>query len=239
MIFSRALGKMVYGTCHPSNPGKPEMGMSNAFAWCPYPKCKHAQDRGGTFLRHFEKEHQNKSVPSIGIRNAIALRIRQNRGVMVGEFLGENSGWVCSKCGHFGLTPRALADHIVAKHRGDAINWECHVGPVVRPGEGEGDDPTLKQETEALVQQAKARHGEWTREKAEEIGRRWHQSIMEQWRQGVQEKQISRAKAKFIRKEVSRSSSRTTFCQYGKLGKLCHSRPSKGSMRCPFRCRER
>jgi hypothetical protein len=37
----------------------------------------------------------------------------------------------------------------------------------------------------------------------EETDRRWHREIMAQWNQRVQEKQISRTEAKFIRKEGS------------------------------------
>jgi hypothetical protein len=204
MIFSRALEKTVFRTCKPDNPGKPELEMMNAFAWCPYPKCKHTHDKGGTFLRHFEKDHQSKSVPSMGIWAAMTERIRQQQDVSVDQFLGEKSGYICSNCGHFGVSQRALEDHVGMKHRaGEADVWPCHAQPAIRPGEGEGDDPSLKQKVDALVEQTKPKHGEWSKEEAEETGRRWHRMIMEQWHQGVQEKQTSRAEAKWIRKDGS------------------------------------
>lgn len=69
------------------------------------------------------------------------------------------------------------------------------------PGEGEGDDPTLKIELDKLVKETEAKHGTWTREEAEETGRRWHKDIMAQWQKGVQEKQISREESRRIRKD--------------------------------------
>jgi hypothetical protein len=203
MIFSRALGKTVYRLCHPDTPGTQEMEMLNPCAWCPSPKWKHAQDRG-TFLKHSEKEHQSKSVPDMGIWDSICLRIRQDPEVTVGGFLNQKSGCMCSKCGHFGLTLRALLDHMTVKHRtNEAINWACHVIPAIRPGEGEGDDPTLKQKVDEIIARAKPKFGEWKREEMEETGRRWHRDIIVQWKQGVQEKQISRAEALFIQKDGS------------------------------------
>jgi hypothetical protein len=174
MIFSRALGKTVFRTCHPDHPGKSDMEMMNAFAWCPYPKCKHTHDKAGTFIRHFEKEHQSKSVPSMGIWGAMVERVTQQPDVSVGEFLGEKSGYVCSRCGHFGVSQRAIDDHVGMKHRaGEAEVWPCHAQPAIRQGEGEGDDPTFQQKLDLMVEQTKPKHGEWTKDEAEETGRQW------------------------------------------------------------------
>jgi hypothetical protein len=202
MIFSRALGKTVFRTCKAYHPGKPELEMMNAFAWCPYPKCKHTCDNAGTFIRHFEKEHQSKSIPSMGIWGAMVERIRQQPEVSVGQFLGEKSGYICSKCGHFGTSQRAVEDHAGMKHRaGEAEIWACHAQPAIR--QGEGDDPSLKQKVDLLVEQTRPKNGEWTRDQAEEHGRQWLRMIMEQPHQGVQERQISLAEAKLIRKSGS------------------------------------
>jgi hypothetical protein len=203
MIFSRALGKTVFRICHPDY-SKPDIEMMNAFAWCPYPKCEYTHDKAGTFIRHFEKEHQSKSIPSMGIWGAIIERIRQEPDISVGQFLSEKSGYVCSKCGHFNVSQRAVEDQPGMKHRaGEADVWPCHAQPAIRQGEGEGDDPTLQQKVDLLVEQAKPKGGKWTSDQAEETGKQWYQMIMQQWHQGVQKKQISREGAKRIRKEGS------------------------------------
>jgi hypothetical protein len=88
-------------------------------------------------------------------------------------------------------------------YAGEAQCIECQVYPAVRPGEGEGDDPTVKTQLDKIVQEASAKHGTWTREEAEETGRRWHREIMAQWQQVVQEKQISREESRRIRKDGS------------------------------------
>jgi hypothetical protein len=116
----------------------------------------------------------------MGILAAMAERIRQQQDISVGQFLGEKSGYICSKCGHFGVSQRAIEDHSGMKHRaGEAEVWPCHAQPAIRQGEGEGDDPSLKQKVGALVEQTKPKNGEWTRDQAEETGSRWYRMIME------------------------------------------------------------
>jgi hypothetical protein len=202
MIFTRALGKLVYRRCISDAPGKLDIEMGNAFAWCPYPKCKHTHDKGSSFIRYFEKEHHHKTVPAMGIWAAMVERIKQHPDVNVGQFLNERSGYACSKCGFFAISQRSVEDHCGMKHRnGEAQCIPCHSQPAIRPGEGEGDDPTLKMKTDILLKQAEPKNGEWTKEEAEETGRQWHRMIMAQWQQGVQEKQISREESRRIRKD--------------------------------------
>jgi hypothetical protein len=49
MIFTKALGKCVYRRLTAGAPQPVDEEMGNAYAWCPYPKCKHSQDKGGSF----------------------------------------------------------------------------------------------------------------------------------------------------------------------------------------------
>jgi hypothetical protein len=46
MIFTKVLGKCVYRKINSGAPDHLDTEMGNAFAWCPYPKCKRTQDRG-------------------------------------------------------------------------------------------------------------------------------------------------------------------------------------------------
>jgi hypothetical protein len=191
MIFSRALGKCVYRKIIATNF---DMEMGNAYAWCPYPKCKHTHDKGASFIKHFEKEHGSKSVPSMGIWALMVDRIKRQPDVNVGQFLNVKSGFVCTKCAFFAASRKSVEEHASMKHHtGEAQCIECQAYPAVRPGEGEGDDPTLKMKLDEIIQQTNAKHGNWTREEAEETGRRWHRDTVTQGQQGVQEKQISRS----------------------------------------------
>jgi hypothetical protein len=56
-------------------------------------------------------------------------------------------------------------------------------------------------QTGAVIKQAESKNGTWSKEEAEETGRRWFQECMGRWRQGVQEKQISREESRRIRKD--------------------------------------
>jgi hypothetical protein len=74
----------------------------------------------------------------------------------------------------------------------------------VRQGFGDGDDPMADRLLQDALNQTKApKFDKWTKDDGEAHGCQWHTMIMQQWHQGVQEKQISRAEAKFIRKEGS------------------------------------
>jgi hypothetical protein len=129
-------------------------------------------------------------------------RISRDEKVTIGQFLNEKSGYGCSKCGFFSPSRKSVEEHASMKHHtGDAKVTECHATPAIRPREGEGDDPTTKMELDRILQSAQPKHGSWTREDAEETGRRWHREIMAQWQQGVQEKQISREESRRIRKD--------------------------------------
>jgi hypothetical protein len=84
MIFTKALGKLVYRKSYSGPPAHLDEEMGNAYAWCPYPKCKHTQDKGASFCRHFEKEHKHKSVPAMGIWALMIDLLEQNIDVTVG-----------------------------------------------------------------------------------------------------------------------------------------------------------
>jgi hypothetical protein len=202
MTFTKALGKLVFRECFDTQ-GKLITEMGNAFAWCPYPKCKHTQDRGSSFIRHFEKEHKHKTVPAMGIWALIAERIKQDPNINIGQFLNMKSGFVCSKCGFFALSRKSVEDHCGMKHNlSDNVQCiECQNRPAIRAGGGEGDDPTLKMKTDALLKQAEPKSGSWTKEEADETGRLWYRELLVQWQQGVQEKQISREESRRIRKD--------------------------------------
>jgi hypothetical protein len=98
-----------------------------------------------------------------------------------------------------------MIDHIPAKHGAytDASPMEVDIEPAVRPGYGEGEDPSLEKDVNFAPEKIQPKDGKWTIPEAEEWGRRVHQEIIEQWKRGVQERQISRTEAKFIRKEGS------------------------------------
>jgi hypothetical protein len=160
-IFSKVLGKTVPRIAHPTPQGMQDVETSNAFAWCLYPKCKHAQDRGGTFLKHFPKNHESKSVQSMGIWALITRRIRDNPEANIWDLLGQRKGYICSKCTHFGLTSRAIIDHIASKHpHCEAHSIECVASPIIKGGNGEGDDPDLKKKVDDIVAAVKTRTGE-------------------------------------------------------------------------------
>jgi hypothetical protein len=180
MIFTKALGKCVYRKITSGAPAHLDTEMGNAFAWCPYPKCKHTQDRGSSFIKHFEKEHKHKSIPAMGIWALIVERIKQSPDVNVGQFLNQRSGFACTKCGFFALSQKSVEDHCGMKHRaGDDDNCvSCQNSPAIRAGEGEGDDPTLKMQTDELVKRTQPRDDTWTKEEAEETGIRWYHECM-------------------------------------------------------------
>jgi hypothetical protein len=203
MTFSKILGHAVYREGVTKKGGQ-RIEMSNPYAWCPYPGCMHSHEKGSTFRKHIEKCHESKTVPSMGIWALIAQLIKRDQDVKVCDLFGKTGGWICSQCGHFGPPPRSIMDHVSAKHRPeqDAQGLDCDIEPAVRQGFGEGEDPNLSGILQEAIDKAKAPRGDhWTKEDAEAYGREWHRRIMEQWHQGVQEKQISRAEAKFIRKE--------------------------------------
>jgi hypothetical protein len=140
----------------------------------------------------------------MGIWSLIVERISQDHDVNVGQFLNQRSGYACSKCAFFALSQKSVQDHCAMKHRdGEANCVTCQSTPAIRPGEGEGDDPDLKMQTDALVQQTQAKNCTWTKEEAEETGIRWYHECMARWHQGVQEKQISREDSRRIRKDGS------------------------------------
>jgi hypothetical protein len=117
MIFTKALGKCVYRKITSGAPDHLDTEMGNAFAWSPYPKCKHTQDRSSSFIKHFEKEHKHTTVPAMGIWSLIVERIKGSADVNVGQFLNQRSGFACTKCGFFALSRRSVEDHCGMKHR--------------------------------------------------------------------------------------------------------------------------
>jgi hypothetical protein len=52
------------------------------------------------------------------------------------------------------------------KHREGAECTECQCSPAIRAGEGEGDDPTLKMQTDKILKETESKHGTWTKEEA-------------------------------------------------------------------------
>jgi hypothetical protein len=143
----------------------------------------------------------------MGIWDVICEHIRHNQDATVADVLGQKNGSMRNRCGHYSPIPRGILDHIMQKHPQDNTveGWMCKLQAAVRDGEGEGDDPSLQMQVVEIIRKAQEprKGGKWTKDEFEESGRRWHREIMVQWNQGVQEKQISRAEAKFIRKEGS------------------------------------
>jgi hypothetical protein len=140
----------------------------------------------------------------MGIWALIIEHLSQNPNTTVGQLLSQKSGFACSKCGFFSPSRKSVEEHCGAKHKArEAEAIECQSTPAIRPGEGEGEDPDLRLELDKITQMAQPRHGTWEKEEAEVTGRQWFKMIMPQWQQGVQENQISRAEARFIRKDGS------------------------------------
>jgi hypothetical protein len=145
MIWSRSLGRTVYRVVNPDQHHGKEMEMGNAFAWCPYPKCKFAQFVGTSIINHIHKHHESKSVPAIGIWDVICEHIRHNQDSTVADIMGQKNGSMCSKCGHYSQIPCGIMDHTQHKHPHDkAESWICKLQPAVRDGEGEGDNRSLQ-----------------------------------------------------------------------------------------------
>jgi hypothetical protein len=135
MIFTKVLGKCVYRKINSGAPDHLDTEMGNAFAWCPYPKCKHTQDRGSSFIKHLEKEHKHPTVPAMGIWSLIVERLKQDKDVDIANFLNQRSGHACSKCGFFALSLRSVDDHCAMKHRtGEAHTISCQCSPAIRAG---------------------------------------------------------------------------------------------------------
>jgi hypothetical protein len=70
----------------------------------------------------------------------------------------------------------------------------------IRPADGDNEEQSLRMQEDENTLGTKQ---SWTKEEAEVWGRRWFEEIMPEWNRGVQERQISRGEAKFIRKEGS------------------------------------
>jgi hypothetical protein len=139
----------------------------------------------------------------MGIWALVIDRLGQNIDVNVAEFLNRRDGYVCSACGHFAISRKAVEDHCGMKHRNGAECRPCTCAPAIRAGEGEGDDPSLTKQIEDVIKETEPKHGTWTKEEAEETGIRWLQELRAEWNQGVQEKQISREEMRRIRKDGS------------------------------------
>jgi hypothetical protein len=235
MTFTKVLGKCVYRKIT-SGPGHLDTEMGNAFAICPYPKCKHSQDRGSSFIKHFEKEHKHKTVPAMGIWSLIIDHLQASPDANIAQLLNQKSGFACTKCAFFSNSQRSVEDHCRMKHApGEAECVPCQSSPAIRPGEGEGDDPDLQMQVDALIQQTQAKHGTWTREEAEETGIRWYHECMARWSQGVQEKNQGESG----KMAAFRFSYRAVSYRCGKLGRVFPSKRFKDCMKCQSGCKDR
>jgi hypothetical protein len=220
MTFSKVLGVTVIREAQMSKQGLGRIEVTNPFASCPYQGRQFANTKGTCCLGHFDKCHECKQIPSMGIWDLIVKLIWKNPDARVMDLLGFFLGYACPLSGFVEVKASSVNDHIRSKHIGRNVEAEqCQVLPQVRLGEGESDDSPFEQKTAEKVEKIKRT---WTKEQAEIECRQWKRELMQEWEKRVQEKHILRSEAKCIRSfEVTQGTSSKEF----------HLKSPKGSTR--------